>query len=340
MTDQCDIDVVVIGSCFVDMISYVPRLPKSGETIKGTKFQLDFGGKAANQCVMAQKLGAKTIMIAKLGDDQFGIDTIQNFKRFGVNTKFISMTDEADTGVTNIAVNKSGEPAFISLAGANRHFTLGDVKAAEQLIKSCPVMVCDKGIPLQIAAAALQYGKELGSRTIFNPSPKLESLSQDVYMNCDVLVLNKDEGESLTQVSANDIEGTKQVLCKLHKWGVKQIVLTLGAEGAISSEIMSQHQGPLMMYIKTPKVDAVDTTGAGDALTGALAFFMSCYPQLSLAEMVFRAVNIATLTVTMRGVQTSYPKREELDDWLFDSDTKTHEQLGIKLLSDDNLLYK
>ena len=151
------------------------------------------------------------------------------------------MTSELSSFIA--AVNKSGEPAFISLAGANRHFTLGDVKAAEQLIKSCPVMVCDKGIPLQIAAAALQYGKELGSRTIFNPSPKLESLSQDVYMNCDVLVLNKDEGESLTQVSANDIEGTKQVLCKLHKWGVKQIVLTLGAEGAISSEIMSQHQG-------------------------------------------------------------------------------------------------
>lgn len=95
-------DVVVIGSCFVDMISYVPRLPKFGETIKGTKFHMGFGGKAANQCVMAQNLGAKTVMIAKLGNDQFGKDTIHNFNRFGVNTQFISVTDEADTGVTNI----------------------------------------------------------------------------------------------------------------------------------------------------------------------------------------------------------------------------------------------
>ena len=95
-------NVVVVGSCFVDMISYVPRLPQSGETVKGTKFQLDFGGKAANQCVMAQKLGANTIMVAKIGNDQFGKDTIQNFKRFGVNTDFISATDKADTGVTNI----------------------------------------------------------------------------------------------------------------------------------------------------------------------------------------------------------------------------------------------
>ncbi|XP_015762165.1 PREDICTED: ribokinase-like isoform X2 [Acropora digitifera] len=279
-------DVVVIGSCFVDMISYVPRLPKFGETIKGTKFHMGFGGKAANQCVMAQNLGAKTVMIAKLGNDQFGKDTIHNFNRFGVNTQFISVTDEADTGVTNIVVNKSGEPAFISLAGANRHFNLADVKAAENVVKSCPVMVCDKGIPLQIAAAVLQYGKDLGSRTLFNPSPKLEYLPQSVYVNCDVLVLNKDEGLS-------------------------------------------------MMYIRTSKVNAVDTTGAGDALTGALAFYMSCYPQLSLAEMVFRAVHIATITVTKHGVQTSYPKKDELDDWLFDRDAKTCEQSGLEVFHDD-----
>ena len=79
-------DVVVVGSCFVDMISYVPHFPKFDETVKGTKFQLDFGGKAANQCVMAQKLGAHTVMVAKIGNDQFGKDTIKNFKKFGVNT--------------------------------------------------------------------------------------------------------------------------------------------------------------------------------------------------------------------------------------------------------------
>lgn len=95
-------DVVVVGSCFVDMISYVPHFPKFDETVKGTKFQLDFGGKAANQCVMAQKLGANTVMVAKIGNDQFGKDTIKNFKKFGVNTDFISVTDKAETGITSI----------------------------------------------------------------------------------------------------------------------------------------------------------------------------------------------------------------------------------------------
>ena len=140
-------------------------------------------------------------------------------------------------------MNSSGEPAFISLAGANKHLTLADIKAAENVINSCPVMVCDKGIPLNIAAAALQYGKQLGSRTLFNPSPKLEFLPRDVYTYSDVLVLNREEGESLTEITANDIQGAKQVIYKLHQWGTPLIVLTLGSEGAISSEVTSQCRG-------------------------------------------------------------------------------------------------
>ena len=104
-------------------------------------------------------------------------------------------------------------------------------------------MVCDKGIPLTIAAEALQYGRELGRRTLFNPSPKLEFLPQDIYRNVDVLVLNREEGESLTEMSASDIEGAKKVIYKLHDWGAPQIVLTLGSEGAISSEMTSQQKG-------------------------------------------------------------------------------------------------
>lgn len=93
---------------------------------------------------------------------------------------------------------------------------------------------------------------------------------------------------------------------------------------------------PVMAHIRTSKVDVVDTTGAGDALTGALAFYLSCYPQLSFAEMVSRAVNIATVTVTVHGVQSSYPTREELDDWLFDIDAKTSEQLHLEMLGGEN----
>ena len=143
-------------------------------------------------------------------------------------------------------MNSSGEPAFISLAGANRHLTVEDIMAAETVIQSCPVMVCDKGIPLKIATETLEYGKKLGTRTLFNPSPKLESIPQAVYVNTDVLVLNREEGESLTDISANDFEGVKRVIVKLHQLGVSHVVLTLGSEGAISSETTQEHKSKLL----------------------------------------------------------------------------------------------
>lgn len=143
-------------------------------------------------------------------------------------------------------MNSSGEPAFISLAGANRHLTAEDIMAAETVIQSCPVMVCDKGIPLKIAMEALEYGKKLGTRTVFNPSPKLESIPQAVYTNTDVLVLNREEGESLTDISANDFEGVKRVIVKLHQQGTSHVVLTLGSEGAISSEMIPEHKSKFL----------------------------------------------------------------------------------------------
>lgn len=143
------------------------------------------------------------------------------------------------------AVNNAGEPAFISMAGANRHLIIEDIMAAETVIKSCPVMVCDKGIPLKIAAAALKYGKSLDCRTLFNPSPKLEFVPDDVYVNTDVLVLNKEEGESLTSIAACDFEGVKNIILELHKRGTSHVVLTLGSEGAISSEMTLEHKSEL-----------------------------------------------------------------------------------------------
>ena len=139
-------------------------------------------------------------------------------------------------------MNSSGEPAFISLAGANRHLTVEDIMASETVIRSCPVMVCDKGIPLKIATEALEYGEKLGIKTLFNPSPTLESIPQAVYTNTDVLVLNREEGQSLTKISANDFEGAKKVIVKLHQQGTSHIVLTLGSEGAISSEMTPEHK--------------------------------------------------------------------------------------------------
>lgn len=122
-------------------------------------------------------------------------------------------------------------------------------------------MVCDKGIPLKIATEALEYGKKLGTRTLFNPSPKLESIPQAVYTNTDVLVLNREEGESLTDISANDFEGVKKVIVKLHQLGASHVVLTLGSEGAICSEMTPEHKSKFLIrcsYLLTTQSVACD----------------------------------------------------------------------------------
>lgn len=143
--------------------------------------------------------------------------------------------------ISLVAVNSSGEPAFICFTGANNHLTTEDIMTAETVIRSCPVVVCDRGIPVKIVTEALQYGKKLGSRTLFNPSPELESIP-----DADVLVLNREEGESLTAISATDFEGAKEVIVNLHQQGTSHVVLTLGSEGAISSEMTSEHKSEFL----------------------------------------------------------------------------------------------
>ncbi|XP_031564436.1 ribokinase-like [Actinia tenebrosa] len=309
-------DVVVVGSCFMDMLWYVPRVPVQGETMHATKFQVDFGGKASNQCVMAAKLGARVAMVAMVGNDRFGHDTIENFKKYGINTDFIKVNDQLSTGVTSIAVDDDGQPTFIGLAGANKAITIDDIKQASNMIRSAPVLVCDKGIPLQIALETLKLGKELGAMTIFNPSPTIEKLSLEDYGYMDLLVINASEGEGLTGIIVDSVETAKEAVKELHKKGTRKVVLTLGEDGAVFLDDNGD-QEEIVSHTKANKVNAIDTTGAGDSLLGALAYFLACYPNLPFKEIVQRSISVASFTVTSCGVQSSYPTRDELPPSLF-----------------------
>ncbi|CAH3197373.1 unnamed protein product, partial [Porites evermanni] len=155
-------DVVVVGSCMTDLVSYVPRLPKAGETIHGTKFSMGFGGKGANQCVMAARLGAKTAMVAKVGNDSFGERYIENFKQNGVNTDHVSVTSEASTGVAPIAVNANGENSIVIVSGANDILSEDDVRNAKSVILSSSVCVCQLEIKPEVTHYTLSIAKKAG----------------------------------------------------------------------------------------------------------------------------------------------------------------------------------
>jgi len=182
--------VCVVGACNIDLISYVPRLPVLGETLHGTRLHMGFGGKGANQAVMAAKLGAHVTMISKLGRDVFGDNTLQNFQRFGIATQHVHFTDQAFSGVAPIAVEPEGGNSIIIVTGANDLLTVDEIQAARADIAAADVLVCQLEIPLELNLAALRLARAEGVRTIFNPAPAQSELPDELYRLTDIFCPN------------------------------------------------------------------------------------------------------------------------------------------------------
>ncbi|XP_072103371.1 ribokinase isoform X3 [Mobula birostris] len=195
-------DVVVVGSCMTDLVSFAPRLPKAGETIHGCKFFIGFGGKGANQCIQAARLGAKAAMVCKVGNDSFGENYIQNFKCNGISTEYVGQTSEASTGVASITVNDDGQNAIVIVAGANLLLNSEDLKQASNAICCAKVVVCQLEIQPAISLEALKIAHEAGVKTIFNPAPATAGLDPDFYKNTDVFCCNESEGAGDSFVGA------------------------------------------------------------------------------------------------------------------------------------------
>jgi len=291
--------VCVVGAANIDLISYVPRLPRIGETLHGTSFQMGYGGKGANQAVMAAKLGAEVTMVCKLGRDVFGEGTLENFRECGVETTHVTFTEDAFSGVAPIAVDPEGRNSIIIVTGANDLLSEDDLERARPEIAAAGVVVCQLEIPVETTLAALRIAREEGVRTIFNPAPAREELPDELYRLSDVLCPNEPETELLTGMPAGE-EAARELLAR----GVGAVVLTLGERGCLVVE------GDSATHVPVEQVRAVDTTGAGDAFVGALAVFLAA--GRGLVDAAERANAIAALSVQRRGTQTSFPSSEEL----------------------------
>jgi ribokinase len=297
--------VCVVGAANIDLISYVPRLPRVGETLHGTRFQMGYGGKGANQAVMAAKLGARVSMVAKLGRDVFGEGTLSNFRECGVDTEHVNFTDEAFSGVAPIAVDPNGDNAIIIVTGANDVLSEEDVERARPAIRAASVLVCQLEIPLEISLAALRIAREESVRTIFNPAPARDELPEEIYRLSDVLCPNEPETELLTASPAGEA-AARELLAR----GTGSVILTLGVRGClVVTPDFARH-------VDVQPVQAIDTTGAGDAFVGSLAYFLAA--GRSLPEAAERANQIAAISVQNRGTQTSFPTASDLPSGLLD----------------------
>ena len=297
--------ICVIGASNIDLISYAPRLPKMGETLPGTRFQMGFGGKGANQAVMAAKLGAEVAMITKVGEDIFGRDTLKNYESLGFDTRYVLFTDQASTGVAPIWVDEStGNNAIIVVAGANDLLSPADVVAARSAIISAKIVVCQWECPLETTLAALRIGREAGVMTLFNPAPARTELPPEAYQLSDILSPNESETELLTGRSVATLEEAEAAARILLGRGAGRIVLTLGERGSLLVD------EDIVQHVPAPKVQAVDTTGAGDAFMGSLAYFLAL--GAPILEAMARANQIAAISVQSPGTQSSFPNAADL----------------------------
>jgi ribokinase len=296
----------MVGSSNVDLISRVPRVPGPGETIFGSRFYMGFGGKGANQAVMAARLGAQVSVVTKVGKDVFGQDTLRNFREQGCDTTHVLFDEERFSGVAPIMVDDAtGQNSIVVVAGANDGLSPRDVQAAADSIISADVVICQLEIPIESTLEAFRVARRNPHvLTILNPAPAAQ-LPDEVYRLTDILIPNESEARLLTGMEVDTVEQAAAAARALHSRGPKTVIVTLGARGALLLEDSSEPQ-----VIAAEIVKAVDTTGAGDAFVGSLAYMLGA--GVPMADAVRRACAIATLSVLKPGTQTSFPKREEV----------------------------
>lgn len=296
--------ICVVGAANLDLISYVPRLPRMGETLHGTRFLMGYGGKGANQAVMAAKLGGDVSMVTKLGQDIFGENTLKNFQSWDVDTQHVLFTDQAFSGVAPIAVDPDGHNAIIIVTGANDLLTPGEIEAARATIAAAEILVCQLEIPVEINLAALRIARREGVTTIFNPAPARPSLPEELYQLSDIFCPNESETELLTGLPVNSQEEAETAARVLLERGAGVVILTLGERGSL---LVTADE---CVHVPASPVKALDTTGAGDAFVGSLAYFLATGKPLT--DAMRRANHIAAISVRSSGTQTSFPVAADL----------------------------
>ena len=302
----------MVGSSNTDLVSRVPRLPRQGECLTGSAFSIGFGGKGANQSVMAARLGADVVVVTRLGRDVFGEAYVRHYEDEGVDTTFVVLDDERSSGTAMILVEEpTGLNTIAFVAGANGGLSPADLRASVAAIASADVLLCQLEVPVAATLEAFRIARAGSTRrplTVLNAAPvpvPPTPLPDELLGMTDILVANEEETAFLAGVEVETMDQASAAAETLAaRWGTTAI-LTLGDRGVVVA-------GPGLpaMHIPVRPVQAVDTTGAGDAFVGSLAFLLGTGE--ALPEAVEHAAAVATLTVLRAGTQPSFPTRAQV----------------------------
>jgi len=299
--------IAVVGSANVDLTTFNDVFPRPGETIFGKKFDLGFGGKGANQAVAARLCGASVGMVAKVGSDLFGPATIRNFESQGIDATHVGIAEGVSSGVAPIFVDPRGQNRIIVVKGANDTLSPEDVDAAAPLLRKADTMVLQFEIPLPTVYHAVKFATANGIRCIVNPAPA-QPVDFKEMRAADYFIPNESEAETITAMRVRSIDEAKKCAAFLLRQGMRKVVITLGERGSL----VAASDG--VELIPAFKVQAVDTTGAGDAFVGSFAVFLG--EGLPEQEALRRANLYAALSTTKVGTQKSFSNRTEFEkEW-------------------------
>lgn len=295
--------IVVVGSSNTDMVVRVSRLPSPGETVLGSRFDVVAGGKGANQAVAAARAGGRVSFIGRVGHDAFGERAVEGLIAHGIDVKGIVRDPQSPSGVALIVVSQEGENSIAVAPGANGRLTSRDVERCTKIFSGAAVVLLQLETPLASVSTAARLARASGAQIILNPAPAAK-LPLSLLKNVSILTPNESEAERLTGIRVTDDRSARRAAHRLHAMGVESIVLTLGQRGAFV------YSPSLIARVPGFRVEAIDTTAAGDVFNGALAVGLAEGKSLRAAIRFAHAA--AALSVTKRGAQPSAPSRTQI----------------------------
>ncbi|MCP1572729.1 ribokinase [Herbaspirillum rubrisubalbicans] len=296
--------IVIIGSVNMDLVLRVPRMPMPGETLAGDKFMTIPGGKGANQAVACARLaapGTAVAMVACVGDDAFGTQMRHSITACGIDDRYIDEVAGEATGIASIMVDAQAQNSIVIAAGANGRLDVERIERARPLIEQASIVLLQLEVPMATVIHSIELAHALGKTVVLNPAPA-QALPRELLQKIDYLILNEIEAAMLAEQQSEDIP---LLADKLHALGARNVVVTLGEKGVYGSFADGQQR-----HLPARKVQAVDTTAAGDTFIGG--FIGAIAQGRDQFDAIAYAQAAAALSVTRVGAQTSIPTRDEV----------------------------
>ncbi len=292
-------EITVLGIFVADISFSGPKIPSIGETILGKKYNVGPGGKGCNQAIAIARLGGNTNFISKIGKDAYGELALKTLEKNKISTENIIQDGSQQTGVAGILVDQNtGKNAINVIVGAPSSLRINEIEKQINLIKRSKIFLTQLEVPKDVTLHCLKTAKENGCITILNPAPASE-ISKEFYNNIDFFTPNETEAEFYTGIKITNDQEAKQAADKLINLGIKKVIITLGEKGLFYSD------GKEEIYLKAEAVKAIDTTGAGDAFNGGLAYGLS--KEKPIKECLKLANKVAGISTTKLGAGDAMP---------------------------------